>query len=34
VAARPYVRYDGGSAGKQNNHVERKCYLHELATKV
>jgi hypothetical protein len=31
---RPYVRYDGGSAGKQNNHVERKCYLHELATKV
>ena len=29
---RPYVRYDGDSTGKQNNHVERKCYLHELAS--
>jgi hypothetical protein len=28
----PYVRYDRGSTGKQNNHEERKCYLHGLAS--
>jgi hypothetical protein len=28
----PRVRYDRGSTWKQNNHVERKCYLHELPT--